>query len=137
MAYKTSFSLFSLMRTFIDGVSIVRLLLVTLVPFVISFSVAATSLKFLIYPLSTIKGFLYAYCASVLLNSFIGYGWLIKLLLLFSNSISILFLILIWVRILDGSIKMIDIFTSVSAVCIVCFIDYYIVIPNAASLFIH
>ena len=137
MASRTSFSISSLMRTFTDGVSIVRLLLITILPFAVSFFLSATLAKYFIYPLSAIKGFAYSYCSLMSLNLFTGCGWLIKFLLLFSDSISVIFLMMVWIRILNYGFSWLDVLTSVTVVSAICVIDYCLIIPYLALLFIH
>ena len=127
----------SLILAAVDSVSIVRLFYVTILPFAITLLLALSTTKRFVYPLAIAKSFIYAYCSIILIRIFSGYGWLIKSLLLFSDSISVIMLLLVWGKIIQDSISRMDWLLIVATVCISCVVDYYIVMPYLALLFNH
>ncbi len=135
IADKSYFPVSFLMRTFTDGVSIVRLLLSIFSPFAITAFFAVVSAKFLLYLLAAFKAFTYSFCTSLIVTAFNGGGWLIKSLVLFSDSISMVLLIWILIRFFAGSLKRADVLIIVLILFAVCLLDFYFVIPFMASLF--
>ena len=136
IAMQTHFSVFSLMLAAHSGVSIVRLLLIAIIPYAITIILYLVFTKHFIYPLSAIKGFTYAYC-SLLILMFPNCGWLLKSLLLFTASVSVVILNWMWIRILCNKIKINEMILCAFIICSVCIFDYFCIIPFSISLFNH
>ena len=130
-------SFLSMMRgAAVSSVSIVSLLSISLLPFLISaFSVYMHSFG-LLAGLCFIKGCLFAFISMGVFTAFGSGGWLIRILMMFSDLCCLLPLWLCWLRILSGSFQ--GSFRPVvrgglMAVGIVCF-DYLYVLPFLAKL---
>ena len=120
----------------VEGVSIVRLLVVICVPFLISVLLVKFSAERLLYFIAVIKAFSYCFTFSFALVAFDSAGWLIKALLLFSDSFSVIFLLWFWVRALQKRTRIgRDAAIGFAALITVCFADYFFVSPFLVSLF--
>ncbi len=125
----------SMMRVFTEDVSIVRYLLALFIPYTLTFTAIVISAKYLICCLSFLKAFTYSFCVFYILKSFEGFGWLVKLLFLFSDGISVVVLLFVWIRVLTNDINRGDIALTIPLMAAICFVDIYLVIPYMASLF--
>jgi len=134
MSQTTSFSLMH--GVFDCSVSIVGLLSVSLLPFLFSaFAVYIRSYLFLVV-LCFIKSCLFAFVSMGLICTYTSAGWLIRLLMMFSDICSLVPLWWCWIR--SSSNVPFDSYRSVviasfAAVIISC-LDYYLVSPILVKL---
>lgn len=92
-------SISSLMRSSLDGsVSIVSLLCVTGLPFLLSAFAVFLSGNRLLWGIAFGKGFLFSFVSMGTLASFGCAGWLLQLLLCFSDLVSLPILYWFWIR---------------------------------------
>lgn len=117
-------------------------LVVKLFILVLPLALSALSMKFLtpllFIPLAFFDAFILAYSAYCVQFSFGGAGWLIRWLLLFSDSFIAVLLLLYWIRNIDGRYhgrKDFPLLLTVS--CLVGCIDYYVISPFLATLLLH
>lgn len=100
--YYSSFggsSYFSLMRSAAcSPVSIVGLLSVALLPFLFSAFAVYTRSNFLLWMLCFIKGCLFAFVSMGVFAAYGNAGWLVRLLMMFSDLLCLVFLWLCWIR---------------------------------------
>lgn len=127
----------SLVRSVVDSrSSIVGLLTVLTVPFLISAILFKLSLPTLGFCIVFIKSLLFSYCSCSLVLAFGEAGWLMRWLLLFSDSCTVVLLLWLWIRNITGQGKKIKsdlLFCCLITVLIGC-VDYYILSPFAAML---
>lgn len=130
-------SFFSLMRgAAFRPVSIVSLLSVSLLPFLFSAVTVYIRSFGLLAVLCFIKGCLFAFVSMGIFAAFESAGWLLRILMMFSNLFCLLPLWWCWIRILSGAPK--GSFSPVvggglMAAGIVCY-DYLYVLPFLAKL---
>lgn len=94
----------SLMRSAAESpVSIVGLLICTLLPFLFTAFAVYLSLPRLLIPISFCKAFAYAYVSCAVLTAFGTAGWLVRALLLFSDTCCAGLLYGCWMRCLSGT----------------------------------
>lgn len=132
-------SLASLMRSSVYGpVSIVSLLCVTGLPFLLSAFAVFLSSHWLILLIAAVKGFVYAFICIAVTVSFGCAGWLIRLLLCFTDTFSMPLLYWFWLRCFrfDGSTM-----GSIAVLAAALFfltgsVDYCLITPYLADLII-
>lgn len=106
-------SIVSLMPIAVSGpVSIVGLLTCTLLPFLFTAFAVYVSLPWLLIVVSFCKSFLYAYVSCAVLTAFGSAGWLVRALLLFSDTCGAVLLYSCWLWYLDRGRR-----SSVFGVC--------------------
>ena len=130
-------SVVSLMRLLpYSQVSIVGLIVVSILPLLISIVFVYYRKPIVIYTILICKGFLSGYCIGGLALVYCSAGWIIDILLLFSDSCITLILLWFWYRYLvrnecnlkrDGAVAFVLSF-------LVCLIDHFIVTPFFCSL---
>lgn len=102
-SYFAGNSFFSLMRSVISSpVSIVGLLSAMLLPLLFSAFAVYISSPWLLIPTVFLKGFFYAYLCFGILLCFGDAGWLIRLLLIFSDTLMLPVFWMYWIRGLRG-----------------------------------
>ena len=130
-------SLYLLMRNSPYGtMSIVGLLGVSILPFLFSAFAVSISFPLLLYPICFSKAFLFSFVSFGVLHSYAGAGWLIRWLLLFSDTTGVPLLYCFWLRHLPGFQKP---SLSENVLFLVLFlvlgcIDYCIISPFLARL---
>lgn len=127
-----------LMRTAVlRSVSIVGLLVVLIFPFVISAVLIHYVSAKCIYPLAFLKAIFFAFCLHSITLAFGSSSWLVRWILMFSESCMVVILLWFWIRNISGSgrsyIGEITVFAVFSA--IIFFIDFYAVSPFLKMLF--
>lgn len=137
IAAQTSTTTSSLMRSVVnDRSSIVGLLTVLTVPFLVSAVLFKLSLPLLGLFIVFIKSLLFSCCSYGLVLAFGDAGWLVRWLLLFSDSSVIVLLLWFWIRNIAGqgsNFKTDLLFCILITVLIGC-VDYYIISPFVAVL---
>lgn len=132
-------SLFSLMRSALHGsVSIVSLLSVTALPFFLSAFVVFLSCHGLLFVISFGKGILFAFVSMGTLACFGCAGWLVQLLLCFSDLLSLPLLYWYWLRsfrVSGNSIHSTELLTA-ALLFLIGSIDYCLIAPFLADLII-
>lgn len=127
----------SLMRRMLYGsVSIVSLISICFIPFLFTaFAVFISELR-LLFPICFCKALLFAFVSIGICAAFGSAGWLLRTLLLFCDGICVLFLYILWVRLLSGQeFKCFAGTIGFSVVCILAGItDYYVISPFLARL---
>ena len=80
-------------------------LLLFLSPLIITLILHIISFRFLIYFIAAGKAFLYLFGASFVLLSFSSNGWLFRFFLFFADSVSVICLLWLWLRILTKGFR--------------------------------
>lgn len=122
----------SLMRTLgCSGVSIVALFFSQAFPFLISAFAVYISAAWLIYPISFVKAFTFSLCASLLTIAYGSAGWLLRILLMFSDLCLCPALLFFWTRYIRGEARLnwADCVVSVLLIAAVVYLDHSLVSP--------
>lgn len=126
----------SWVHSYDGGVSIVSLLICSAFPFVIYAFLTSCGLRWLLLPLCFTKAFMYCFCACSVALVYGSGGWLARILLLFSNTVSTT--VLLWYQ-----FKSIDVgATNMRTITVACVLlvslssifDHYIVTPIAVQI---
>lgn len=131
-------SYFSLMRTLVQTrASIVGAILILFLPLVISAFALAHSKYWILYPLVFLKAFMFGFSAGCVMLAFGNAGWLVRWLLLFSDSFMNVCLLWFWFK--GGSCDNIsrELVHAVLFASIVFCLDYCAVSPFLRMLFLH
>ena len=119
-----------------SGMSISGLLAALLLPLLITAFAVYIRQPLLLFPVAFVKAFLYSFTGTGLLTAFGSSAWLIRILLMFADSLSLPLLFWVWLRVLSDdqtmALRSIAI-TAALALMIGCF-DYAFVAPFLASL---
>ena len=130
-------SFFSLMRSACVGpVSIVGLLGVSLIPFLLSAFAVFISAHWLLLLICLLKAGCFAAVSLGIMEAFGTAGWLVRILLLFSDSISVILLYIFWLRHLCGRRRFccLDMLLFFSLSTLLSSVDYCIISPFWAGL---
>lgn len=134
----TSVSSVSLMRSVTqDRLSFIGLFLMFTFPFFISAALFRLSKPLLILPIIFFKAFTYSCCLYSVMFAYGEAGWLVRWLLLFSESCIIVLFIWYCIRNISGGVAAVKadlVLCCVLSVVIIC-IDYYIVSPLSVVLY--
>ena len=126
----------SWMHSFGGGVSIVSLLICSAFPFVIYAFLISCGLRWLLLPLGFIKAFMYCFCACSVALAYGSGGWLARILLLFSDTVSTT--ALLWYQFKSINAETINMRTITAAcvllVSLASIFDHYIVTPIAVQI---
>ena len=79
-------------------ISVIGFLAMLIIPFLLSALFFRLSLPGLIVPLSFVKAFSYGWCSGCIMLYFHSAGWLVRFLLLFTDTFVAIFLIWFWFR---------------------------------------
>lgn len=127
----------SLMCGALNGtVSIVSLLSVILLPFLLS-ALAVYFFKPAFLPvIAFFKACTMAFVATGLMSAYGSAGWLAQLMLMFSDLCTVPLLWLFWLRHLGnpGRCSVTESCLFLASVCLVCFLDFYLISPIPAVL---
>lgn len=132
IAAMVDIDVFSLMRTAGDSrVSIVVLMAVIIIPFLISVLSVSLSKPWLLLPVCFFKAFSLGYCISGVCIIYGSAGWLVRLLLLFSSTVSAPVLYWFWLRHISGTKKYLwlDFMICAAVVFLITVIDYRMIAP--------
>lgn len=127
----------SLMRTsFSERVSIVWLFVAILLPFFLSVTTIRFSLQRLLFLLSFVKAYCFAFCLYCINRAFGSAGWIMSFFCFFSDACSNA--ILLWFSLTHSEWKpercMHDFAICVTALIALCCLDYFIVSPFMVML---
>ena len=115
--------------------SISGLLTVVALPFLMSFFAAWIQWPWLLYPIAFFKAFLVSFLGLGVLCAYGSAGWLIRLLLLFSECCTLPLLILCWIRLLSGQgRRLLPAASAVFTASLIGSFDYCIVSPFLARV---
>ena len=126
----------SMMRRAVSCPVSIASLVVLLLPFLFSAFAVYLSKTWLFLPFCFLKAFQFAFVASLVSTAFGSFGWLIRLLLLFSDGCTIPVLLWIWFRwIGSGGRKAVQ-QIAVCAIlgCVAWSVDYFVVSPFLGML---
>lgn len=114
-----------------SAVSIVGLLVVTVLPFLLSAFLVFFFSPGLLYPLCFGKAFAFFLVMQSVCAYWDSAGWLVRCLLLFSDSLSCVVLYCFWLRRLDGGRAglLSDTLMGLTAQLLIFSIDYWIIAP--------
>lgn len=129
-------ALFPTMRAAVFGcVSIPGLLSATLLPFLFSAFAVYISCQKLLIPIAFCKAFVFAFVGTGILGAFGSAGWLVRLLLMFSDVASLPLLWWYWQKSLSGSGRFVR-NTAIAAgfALLIGSVDYCVVSPFLANL---
>lgn len=138
-ASSVGYSFLPLMRAaIVRRVSIVALFAVLLLPFLLSAFVIFFSQPWLLLLFSFFKAFSFGFCCSAAQLSFGSAGWLVCLLLLFSDICTLPVLYWFWVRHISGDKYAIGRSLAVSIALVLFFgsLDYCFISPFLSALII-
>lgn len=127
----------SLMRgTLAFPVSIVGLGAVIVLPYLITAFAGFTSQLWILMPLALCKAFSFGACIAAIDLAFSSAGWLIRMLLMFSELAAIPFLLYLWLRFLAGDDQGFRRCTALFAAFSVLIgsIDFWVIAPFLASV---
>ena len=127
----------SLMRSAVSGsVSIVGLGAVLFLPYLLTVSTVCFFRSVCLIPIAFCKAFFYATCATGVALSFGGSGWLIRWLLLFSDTASLPVLYWMWLRSLEEhrNPRNQAFWVSAGALAIIGVTDYMVIAPFLNSV---
>ena len=128
---------FFMMRSILlDSVSIVSLIAVSYIPFLFSAFAVSMGLLWLLYPICFLKAFCFGFVSTAVCISFGSAGWLMRLLLMFSDIFSLPLLFLYSLRhISDVSKFSFSEFLIIASVfMLIGSVDYCYVLPLLAML---
>ena len=128
----------SLMRSVTDDrLSIVAIILVLILPLFMSAILLRITMPVLIFPLVLIKAFCFSFCSYGLVIAFADAGWLVRWLLVFSDSCIVVLLLWFWFRNIAGDRRTLkaDLAVCSIASALIVFFDYLIVSPFTQMLF--
>ena len=127
---------FTMMRRAVSCPVSIAGLVVMLLPFLFSAFAVYLSKTWLFLPFCFLKAFQFAYIAGLVGVSFGSAGWLIRLLLFFTDGWEILLLLWIWLRWIGGGARQaIREITFCGILCsVIWIIDYFVVSPFLGML---
>lgn len=127
---------YSMMRRAVSGSVSIAGLVVVVLPFLFSAFAVYLSKTWLFLPFCFLKAFQFAYIAGLVGVSFGSAGWLIRLLLFFTDGWEILLLLWIWLRWISGGARQaIREITFCGILCsVIWIIDYFVVSPFLGML---
>lgn len=131
-------SILSLVRTILyDRTSVILLILIRCFPLFAAFIVCLLYRPVLVIPIAFIKAFSFAFSAYGIVLAFGNAGWLIRWLLMFSDSISILFFVWFSIRNISNNQKSLikDFVVCFLATTFFCISDYFAILPLSMSFF--
>lgn len=116
--------------------SFVGILVVTFLPIIISAIAAYFAVPLLIYALCFLKAFCFGFGLCGIVSVFGYSGWLIRLLLLFSDSGMAVLLFCLWCRILSHNFNAVhrDFLIITAGAAVIGTVDYFLVSPYLAML---
>ncbi len=116
--------------------SIVGMLTASLLPFLLTACAVSFSLNWAVIPLAFCKTSLFSLFSVLTILSYGGCGWLVRLLLLFSDIVSLPILMWLWIRILQGKCgsSFRTILVCAAAGMAVTVFDYLVISPYLAYL---
>ena len=129
--------LFSTMRMALcGGMSILGLLVALLLPLLITAFAVYISQPLLFLPLSFLKAFLFSFVGAGLLTAFGSSAWLLRILLMFADSLTLPLLWWVWLRVLSDeySSPMRSTLVAAAFVALIGCFDYVYVAPFLALL---
>ncbi len=115
-------------------VSIFGLLASILLPLLFSAFAVYISQPWLLVPIAFGKAFFFSYLALAVLSAFGSAGWLIRWLLMFSDSLSLPVLWWYWLRAVSGRRKFADTAAAFLAALVIGSVDFYMISPVLANL---
>lgn len=117
-------------------VSIVSLLSAMLLPLLFSAFAVYISCQWLLIPVVVAKGFLYAFFCAGILFSFGSAGWLLRLLLIFSDTLMLPVFWMFWLRSLKSGKSgiLMRVVPAVSAALLIGSIDHTLISPFLAEI---
>lgn len=112
------------------------LLISGMLPFIVSWLAVYGGFSWLMFGIVFIKALLHGYYSLSVMAQFGSAGWLLRCLLLFSDSVFCVLLILFWISYFRGEGKLCPgrCFCYFSAVCLVCSLDVSFVAPILGQL---
>ena len=131
-------SISSLMHTAVNQrVTIVGLVLTLFFPLIISAMAVHLRSPLVLLVLVFLKAFCFSGCYFAVGIAFKGAGWLVRWLLLFSDSCMVVMLLWLWLEIIAGEVHTFkhSLITCVISAIIVGCIDYFVISPFLVTLF--
>lgn len=133
-------SVFSLMRAAACcRVSIVGLIVLLIFPLFLSAFAVFLSIPVMLLPIACFKGIALAFCALGVVYAFGSAGWLIRMLLMFSDSFMIPVLFWFWVRHISGNRNLLrrDFLICAAFAVVIGAMEYFLVSPYLVVLMKH
>ena len=119
-----------------DSVSIVSLFSVSFLPFLFSAFAVSIGLPWLLFPICFAKALCFSYVSAAIMTGFHCAGWLVRLLFMFNDLLSVPMLFLYGLRniVHTGRIHLWELLMVFSALLLIGSIDYCFVSPFLAML---
>lgn len=122
-----------------DSMSITGMFLIYILPLIFSIISIRLKVSLLILPLSVIKGFFNGFLSASVCVAFGSAGWLICLLLLFTNSVSSVFLMWFWFKYLhnpNSHLMRYFIICVTFSICMFAF-DVFVISPFLSAVILY
>lgn len=120
-----------------DGsLSIFCFLSALLLPLIISVLSVYLSQPCIIFPVVFTKAFLFSFVGFGFLNSFVTSGWLMRCLMMFSDSLALPILWCVWLQAFSNDRRALMQFSALAAalILLIGFFDYAFIVPFLATL---
>ena len=120
-----------------ERATLIGLLITALLPLIFAALFSYFSVPALLLPICLLKSFAFSFCSTCVLRTFGDSGWLVRLLLLFTDSVALLPLLWFCFRQVSGNRRMFrkDFMLSFLTALVVCILDFLFVSPFLATLF--
>lgn len=115
----------------VERISIVGMIVSLILPFILSYILLNKGYFYLVLPIIFLKALGYMFCFCCISNNFGAAGWLVRLLLLFSDTIAVLLLLHSCYQYVTGNRNSLFRYFQIAIlVLIICgCLDYYIISP--------
>lgn len=122
-----------------ERVSIVGVVCVVAVPFLFSVIAVHFSALIMLFPIAFLEGITFSYCACHVVQAFSDAGWLVRCLLMFSDSAMLIPLFWFMCRNISGKSEAFKQEILVCGFCAVAIglLDFFMVSPFLVTLFTH
>ncbi len=135
-AHLNSFDITWMHSVFSSRISVIGFLMMLIAPFLLSTLFFRLSLPALVVPLAFIKAFSYSWCSGCIMICFHSAGWLLRLLLLFTDTFVAVILIWYWYRNVNSRVERLKNDTLISLIftLLIGCIDCCVISPFGISL---
>jgi hypothetical protein len=114
-----------------NALTLTGLLLTQTFPLIISCIIYRSEKLFLILPVVFLKAFSFLYCTLGVVIAYADAGWMMRYLILFSDSCVVVLLLWFWIRNFTGREVCFfrDFLICLSTVIVICLVDYFVIYP--------
>ncbi len=140
IAYNAPATTLSMMRMcYFPRVSIIGFVLILTFPLILSVIAIRLHIPFMCYFIALLKAFCFSYSTGCIIILYGSAGWLVRWLLIFSDSCTVVVLFWFWFRYVSGDreVGKRDVVICILLTILICCADYYIVSPFVEILLCH